>query len=199
MIQNVFVFLILFAFFLSGNIVNAKDLENETLKTIFSRKSVRKYKNEPIEKDKIILLVKAGMAAPSAVDKRPWDFIVVTDKKILKELSDKLPYAKMTQNAAVAIIVCGNIEKQYQGKDSVFWIMDCSAATENILIAAESLGLGAVWTAVYPEKERINSVKKILNIPENVIPLNVIPIGIPLSTEMPKNKYDPSQLHFNKW
>ena len=183
----------------------AKDLRgedmtmNDTLKTIFSRKSVRSFKDEPVPKEKIEMLVRAGMAAPTAVDKRPWEFIVVTDRTILKKLADALPYAKMTAQAAAAIIVGGDITKQWGGTDAEYWKMDCSVASENILLAAESLGLGAVWTAVYPEKTRIENVRKILGLPDAVIPLNLIPIGVPKGDEKPKDKYNPKQIHWNKW
>ena len=172
---------------------------NDTLKTIFSRKSVRSYRNEPVSKEKLDMIVKAGMAAPTAVDKRPWEFIVVTDRKVLKELADALPYARMASSAAAAIIVGGDVRNSGAGMDSDYWIMDCSAATENILLAAESMGLGAVWTAVYPEDTRIRAVRQILGIPPHIVPLNLIPLGVPAGGEKPKDKYDPKQIHWNKW
>jgi nitroreductase len=172
---------------------------NDTLKTIFSRKSVRSYKNDPVSKEKLEMLIKAGMAAPTAVDKRPWEFIVVTDRKILQELTDALPFAKMASSAAAAIIVGCDVRKQWGGMDSDYWIMDCSAATENILLAAESMGLGAVWTAVYPEDSRIRAVRQILGMPSHIVPLNLIPLGVPSVREKPKDKYDPKQIHWNKW
>jgi nitroreductase len=172
---------------------------NDTLKTIFSRKSVRTFTNEPVSREKLDMLVRAGMAAPTAVDKRPWEFVVVTDRAVLKQLSDALPYAKMADKAAAAIIVGGNVQKQWGGMDSDYWIMDCSAATENILLAAESMGLGAVWTAIYPEDMRIRSVRQILGIPSHVVPLNLIPIGVQQGREKPKDKYNPAQVHWNKW
>ena len=172
---------------------------NETLKTIFARKSVRTYKNIPISDDMFTMLVKAGMAAPTAVDKRPWEFIVITDRALLKQLADALPYAKMAEQAAGAIIVAGDTERQIGGKDALFWIMDCSAATENILLAAESLGLGAVWTAVYPDNDRVVAMRKILRMPDTVIPLNLIPIGVPAGPQKPKDKYNPAQIHRNRW
>lgn len=172
---------------------------NETLKTIFSRKSVRSYTGEAVADDTLRLLVKAGMAAPTAVDRRPWDFIVITDQAILMKLADVLPYARMVKEAAAAIVVTGNLDQQFDGHDALFWIMDCSAATENILLAAESMGLGAVWTAVYPAEERVAAVRKILEIPDNVIPLNLIPIGVPAGKEKPKDKFNPDKIHLNQW
>ena len=172
---------------------------NDTLKTIFSRKSIRSYRNEPVAKEKLEMLVRAGMAAPTAVDKRPWEFIVVTDRTVLKQLADALPYAKMTDKAAAAIVVGGDVQKQWGGMESDYWIMDCSAATENILLAAESMGLGAVWTAIYPEDIFIRSVRQILGIPSHIVPLNLIPVGVPAGREKPKDKYNPAQIHWNKW
>jgi nitroreductase len=139
------------------------------------------------------------MAAPTAVDARPWDFIVITDKAVLKRLSDALPYAKMAVNAGSAIMVTGDLDRQFGGKDSLFWIMDCSAASENILLAAESMGLGAVWTAVYPDQGRVAAVRSILAIPDNVVPLNFIPVGVPSGQDKPKDKFDPKRVHKDRW
>ena len=172
---------------------------NDTMKTIFSRKSVRNYKESVIPKETLELLVKAGMAAPSAMDKRPWEFIIIDDKEVLKKLSDALPYAKMAVPAGHGIIVAGDMEKQNGGYDSVYWIMDCSAAVQNILLAAESLGLGAVWTAVYPNKDRFEPVAKILGLPKNIVPLAFIPVGTPTGKDKPKDKYNKNQIHWNKW
>jgi len=133
---------------------------NETMKTIFARKSVRNYNESTIPKETLELLVKAGMAAPTARDKRPWEFIIITDKAVLKKLTDALPYAKMGEKAGHGIVVAGDMEKQNGGTDSPYWIMDCSAAVQNILLAAESIGLGAVWTAVYPNADRIERIAK---------------------------------------
>lgn len=174
-------------------------LMNDTLNTIFARKSVRSFKSDAVPDEKLRMLVRAGMAAPTAVDKRPWEFIVVTDRAVLKQLADALPYAKMAEKAAAAIIVAGDVKKQWGGMESDYWIMDCSAATQNILLAAESMGLGAVWTAVYPEDSRVRSVRQILGIPFHVVPLNVIPVGVQAGREKPKDKYDPKQIHWNRW
>jgi nitroreductase len=174
-------------------------LMNDTLNTIFARKSVRSFKSDAVPDEKLRMLVRAGMAAPTAVDKRPWEFIVVTDRAVLKQLADALPYAKMAEKAAAAIIVAGDVKKQWGGMESDYWIMDCSAATQNILLAAESMGLGAVWTAVYPEDSRVRSVRQILGIPSHVVPLNVIPVGVQAGREKPKDKYDPKQIPWNRW
>lgn len=172
---------------------------NDTLKTIFNRKSVRVYAPGTVSEEQLMTLIKAGMAAPSAVDKRPWEFILVTDRAVLKKMADAMPYAKMAAQAPAAIVVCGDTDKQYGGRSASYWQMDCSAATENLLLAAESMGLGAVWTSVYPEEDRMVAMRAILGIPAHVIPLNLIPVGIPTGREKPKDKYDPQQIHRNAW
>lgn len=165
----------------------------DILKTIFSRKSVRKYLSEPVEKEKIDLLLKAGMAAPSGKDIRPWELVVVDDRVALDIMADCLPYAKMLKDVSLAIVVCGDITK------SSYWYIDCSAVAQNILLAAEALGLGAVWTAAYPYKERMEVVRKYTDLPENVEALCIIPVGYPAKPYTPRDKWDESKIHYNKW
>lgn len=118
------------------------------------------------------------MAAPTAVNKQPWAFVVVDDRKVLDKLAAELPYAKMTAQAPLAIVVCGDLSKALNGETDRYWMLDCSAASENLLLAAESMGLGAVWTAVYPENDRIAKVRSVLSLPDHIIPFNLIPVGI---------------------
>jgi len=172
---------------------------NATLATIFKRKSVRNYTERKVSKKRLRILAKAGMAAPTAADKRPWAFIAITDRKTLDALGNALPYAKMLKNAPAAIAVCGDLNKAISGDGQAYWIQDCSAASENILLAAESMKLGAVWTGVHPIKEREVTVRKILQLPNHIIPLNIIAIGYPTGKETPKNKWDKSILHWEKW
>ena len=183
----------------AGDCFSQGGVQNDTLKTIFSRKSVRSYTGGPVTDEQLTMLVKAGMPAPTAVDALPWDFIVITDKTVLKRLSDALPYAKMAVSAGAAIMVTGDLKRQFGGQDSLYWIMDCSAASENILLAAESMGLGAVWTAVYPDQARVAAVRSILGIPENAMPLNFIPVGIPTGQDKPKDKFDAKRIHKDRW
>lgn len=168
--------------------------ENETLEVIHNRKSVRHFTDQPVSKEQIETLLRAGMAAPTAVNRQPWVFYVVTKREVLDKLSQQLPYAKMLSQAQAAIVVCGDMEKAGNLKDKDYWVQDCSAATENILLAAESIGLGAVWTASYPYDDRTKVVIKALNLPENHVPLNVIPIGYPTGEDMPKNKWKPENI-----
>ncbi|WP_455637820.1 nitroreductase family protein [Parabacteroides sp.] len=167
---------------------------NQTLQTIFNRKSVRKYTERPVEKEKLEMLVRAGMAAPSSRDRRPWEFIIVTDRNVLDTMGDGLPLARMLKDTKQAIIVCGDTVKS-----SNAWQLDCSAAAQNILLAAESMGLGAVWTAAYPYPDRMKVVRETLRLPEHVVPLTVIPIGYPTGVEKPKDKFNRKQMHYNGW
>ena len=165
---------------------------------IMSRASVRSFTGEAIPQDTILRILKAGMAAPSAMNCQPWEFVLVTDRSRLNELCAELPYAKMLEKAGAAIVICGN-----PGKDASsarHWNDDCAAASENILLAAHSLGLGAVWTAVNPDPARLESVRRILGIPAGIVPLNVIPLGvIDGKAPAPKDKWNPKIVHFEKW
>ncbi len=166
---------------------------NPVVENIFQRKSVRTYKNIDVSRDTLDILVRAGMAAPTARNLQPWHFVVLTDKELKNRLASELPYAKMLSNAPAAIIVFGDPEK------SSLWMYDCSAATENILLAAESMGLGAVWTAAYPYEDRINAVMSVLSVPEQYLPLCVIPLGYPDRDNAPKDKWNPERVHYNGW
>ena len=160
---------------------------------IFERKSVRTYLNKGVEKEKIDLMLRAGMSAPSGKDVRPWEFVVVSDRAKLDSMAAALPYAKMLTQARNAIIVCGDSARSF------YWYLDCSAAAQNILLAAESMGLGAVWTAAYPYEDRMEVVRKYTYLPENILPLCVIPFGYPATKEQPKQKYDEKKIHYNQY
>jgi len=175
-----------------------KKVYKEALELIHNRKSVRSFTGEKIDEEDLLTILKAGMSAPSAVNQQPWEFIVVREKEILDKLADGLPYAKMLYKAGAAIVVCGIPEKAYKGLTE-FAITDTCSATENILLAIEALGLGGVWTAGYPDEEKMNHIRNILNIPENIIPLNVIPIGYPTADEEPKEKFKENNIHWEKW
>ena len=167
------------------------------LNNIATRVSVRSYLDKPVEPAQIEQLLRAGMAAPSAVNRQPWHFVVVTDKAQLKALSKANPYAGMVAKAPLAIVVCGDMKKALDGKSREFWVQDCSAATENILLAANAMGLGAVWTGAYPSEERVKDISAILNLPEHIVPLNIIVIGYPDSENKPKDKWKPDNISYN--
>lgn len=173
--------------------------ENVTLETIMTRTSVRKYADKPVEKEKIDAMLRAGMAAPTAVNKQPWHFVVINDKAKLNELAAANPRAKMLLTAPLAIVVCGDMTKALQGKGQEYWIQDCSAATENILLAAHALGLGAVWTGCYPTDDRVAEVSKVLKLPQNIVPLCVIAIGHPAEQPTPKDKWKPENVSYEEF
>lgn len=189
-------FIVLLSALVACNGTETKESEgsNQTLETIFNRKSVRKYTERPVEKEKLETLVRAGMAAPSSRDRRPWEFVIVTDRDLLDKMGDGLPLARMLKETKQAIIVCGDTVKSENA-----WQLDCSAAAQNILLAAESIGLGAVWTAAYPYPERMKIIRDALQLPEHILPLTVIPLGYPTGIEKPKDKYNKKQIHYNGW
>ena len=143
------------------------------------------------------MVLQAAMAAPSAGNKQPWQFIVVTERLTLNTLADKLQYAKMLKDAPAAIIVCGDTTRAFDGIEAEFWIQDCSATSQNILLAVEALGLGAVWTGIYPMPDRVTAVQEILNLPNTVIPLSVIPIGHPDGPQNPKHNWNPGLIRWD--
>jgi len=185
-------------------------MENVAFNNIITRRSIRDFTGEEVKKEDLMLLLKAGMSAPSAVNRQPWSFVVVEKKETLEALSATLHYAKMLPKSGAAIVVCGMPDKTKIIDLAVkvisgislgdYWITDCSAASENILLAAHALGLGAVWTAVFPNKESIEAVRKILAIPDDVIPLNVIPVGVPVNLNVPPiDKFKEKNIHWEKW
>ena len=170
-----------------------KSQTQDALETIFARKSVRKYLPKPVEKEKIELLLKAGMAAHSGKDARPWELLVIDKREVLDSMAVALPYAKMLKDAPMAIVVCGDTTK------SSYWYVDCSAVAQNILLAAEALELGAVWTATYPYVERMDIVRKYTAIPDEIQSLCVIPVGYPAMPHSPKDKWNPAKVQHNVW
>ena len=176
------------------NDANSADKAKIILGNIHSRVSIRRFTDKPVEKATLEEIVKAGMSAPTAANKQPWKFIVIANRKTLDELAEELPYAKMLKDAPAAIVVCGDTSKTLAGIEAQFWIQDCSAASENILLAVHAKGLGAVWTAVYPMQDRMKFVSKTLELAENLVPLNVIPIGYPDGKPPAKNKWKPENV-----
>lgn len=191
--------LLLIIYFRPSSNTNIGMSKDSVLEVIHQRKSVRNFTDKKVNKEDLETIVKAGMAAPTAVNKQPWAFIAISNRSVLDSLERGLPYAKMLKTASAAIVVCGDLTKTLDGMGQEFWIQDCSAASQNILLATESMGLGAVWTAVYPDKDRIEFVRNTLSLPEHIVPLNVIPIGYPTGTDKPKDKWKPENLHWQKW
>lgn len=176
----------------SDNVVQA------VIDNIMTRTSIRQFTPQSVGSDTIEVLLKAGMAAPTAVNKQPWAFVAVTEREMLDSLGSVHPYSRL-ETAAAAIVVCGDMEKTLDGVVADYWIQDCSAATENILLAAHAYGLGAVWCGVYPNPDVIPGVKRVLGLPESVTPLNIITLGHPAQSPEPKDKWNPEVVHYQHW
>ncbi len=176
------------------------EIDNPVLAAIAKRTSVRAYTADPVEKDEILALLRAAMAAPSGKNVQPWVFVVVQDKDTLEELADVLPNGSMLRNAPLAIMVGSDMFIAEAGTPGLpFWMLDCSAATQNILLAAQALGLGAVWLGVTPIEERVKYVREILHLPAHIAPLNLIALGHPKDEVQPKDKFDESRIHWERW
>ena len=172
---------------------------SSVINNIMTRCSVREFTNQPISQDTLDLIVKAGMAAPSAVNKQPWAFVVINDRSMLDSLNAIADRFNL-KTATAAIVVCGDMSKALEGEAREYWVQDCSAATENILLAAHAYGLGAVWCGVYPNQEVLPAVTKTLGLPENIIPLNIITMGYPDDDNAkPKDKFNRDNIHYNRW
>jgi nitroreductase len=166
------------------------------MEAIFARRSIRKFMNQPVADDQIELLLKAAMLAPSARDTRSWQFVVIRDRKLLSRVPDVHPYASMVPEAGLAILVCADTSlESIEG----YWAINCAAATENILLQAQQMGLGAVWLGVYPRKERIDGLRKLCAVPEPVVPFALIPVGHPDEHKPPAERYDPARIHLNRY
>lgn len=164
---------------------------NAAIENIMTRTSIRKFKAQKVEPCKVEKMLRAGMAAPTAVNKQPWHFVVVDKPELLAQMG------RQAQQAPLAILVCGDFTKTLEEEGREFWIQDCSAATENILLAAHALGLGAVWTAAYPVNGRTKTYRSVLNIPEHIVPLCAILIGYPDESPAPKDKWKPENITYN--
>lgn len=169
------------------------------INNIMTRTSIRQYTNESVSKTDIETMLRAGMAAPTAVNRQPWHFVVVTNREKLNALATANRGTGMAAKAPLAIVVCGDMQKTMQGTGQGFWVQDCSAATENILLAANALGLGAVWTGLYPNEERAAAVRDVLKAPENIVPLCAIVIGHPAEQPQPKDKWKPENVSYNEF
>lgn len=193
-------------------LTGCKEKTNETpsaLDVIMTRTSIRNFTGEAVPQEQLEVLLKAGMSAPTAMNVQPWRFVVLTDKARIAELWGGGFRPETYTTAGAVILVCGqkNFLRKPWGQpdapeelqDNPFWFEDCSAAAENILLAAHALGLGAVWTAGYPGMERVAPIAAALGIPEDVIPLCVIPVGIPAENPEPKDKWKPENIHWEQW
>jgi len=152
---------------------------------MMTRASVRSYTNQPVEEEKIEILLRAAMSAPTAVNSQPWHFVVITDRNKLARIEQ--------YKAPLSIVVCGD-RNHFVQMGPEWWLADCSMASDNILLAAHALGLGAIWTALYPLKQYMDRTSEVLALPDNLIPLNLINIGYPAENPQPKDKWDPGKI-----
>ncbi len=168
------------------------------MQTIFTRRSVRQFTDETISPEHIETLLKAAMQAPSAGNEQPWEFLVVTDKAKLQELPNLKKGIKMAKNAPLGILTCYNTELTSPNQAD-FAVQSVSCATQNILLAAHAMGLGAVWTSAYPNEAFVDVYRKLFNLPQNIIPVAFVVLGHPAAPTEPKNDFKPERVHTNKW
>ena len=171
---------------------------NQKLDFIFTRRSVRKYADREVPDDMIQDLLEAGMAAPSAVARDPWHFIVLKDRIIINKLADVLTHGQMLRQATAAFVVCGDITQAHDQKES-YMLQDLSAAVENILLAANRLGLGTCWLGVHPRSERMEGIKELFDLPDNIIPMCSIAIGWPKEIPSARTRFNPDKVHREQW
>ena len=167
----------------------------EAYEALVTRRSIRAYTARAVSDDLIKQLLEAAMSAPSASNRQPWHFVVIVKRQTLDALADLMPFGKMLKQAPLAIIVCGDSQLQPEG----YWVQDCSAATQNILLAAHAKGLGAVWLGVYPREEQVAEIRKRFSLPEHVVPLCVLSIGYPAEPSGRVDRYQEARVHYNAW
>lgn len=180
-------------------ISSATAKSGSTYRDIMTRTSIRQFADRKVSEAAVDSLLRAAMAAPTAANKQPWQFIVVSDKAMVDSLAELAPNWKPVGRAPLAVVACGDTTLTLPGDGEEYWVQDVSAATENLLLAAHSMGLGAVWCGAYPIKERVDALRGLLGLPANIIPLNVIAIGYPGEDPMPKEKYNADRIHLNRW
>ena len=168
---------------------------NDFINVIFARRSIRKYKDTPLSRELLETLLQAAMAAPTATNAQPWEFVVITDPKTLAKLRAGLPFAKMNAPAVICVLGSERMQKNIAG--TKFWVQDCSAATENILLAATALGLGSVWVGVHPITLFTRHVERTLNLPDGVKPLNLIFVGYPNEVKEPRTQFDAKRVQWD--
>jgi nitroreductase len=166
------------------------------MNALFTRRSIRKYTSQPIDGEMIDYLLKAAMVAPSAGNQQPWQFVVMTSREVLDQVPHFHPHAKMVTGAPAAILVCGDLTLE---KHKDYWVQDCSAAAENLLLAAEVKGLGAVWLGVYPREDRVKGFRTLLGVPDHSVPFACIVIGFPGEHKEPAERFNKDRIHYNKW
>ena len=172
------------------------------LKTIYERKSVRKYTDQAIEKEKMDMILKAGMSGPTAVNARPWSFIAVTDQEMLNKMADANGRAaQCLKGAKLGILICGDLERAFS-RAPEYWVVDCSIAGQNMVLAAEELGLGSVWLGTWPQEDKMIRQKELFGLPESIVPHSLIAFGYPddeVSAQKEKKLWEEDRIHYEKW
>ena len=166
---------------------------------IMTRTCIRRFTDQPVDQSLVDQLLRAGMAAPSAMNRQPWHFVVINSRDVLDRIAESSQQPEILHQAEVAIVVCGNLQKTLEGQVADYWVDDTSAASQNILLAAHALSLGAVWMGGYPNKVRYMSLQSVLGLPEHIVPLNLIAIGYPAEHKAPKDKYSPANVSYNRY
>jgi nitroreductase len=174
------------------------DAIQANLAVIFGRRSIRVFAPGPVEDAQVQSLLEAAMAAPSAAGRDPWRFVVVRSTETLRRIADGLPHGQMLASAAVGLIVCGDLDAAHDGQLS-YLLQDCSAAIENLLLAAHALGLGACWLGVHPREDRVRHLRRVLGIPESVIPVACVAVGRPGEDKPARTRYCESSVHRERW
>jgi len=167
----------------------------DTMEAITTRRSIRKYTKQPVSDEVLKELLEAAMCAPSGGNRQPWCFIVINDRKVMNEIPKYHPYSQMLKEAPVAVLVCCESDLQL----GELGVQDCSAATQNILLAAHAKGLGAVWLGIYPAEPTVTATKKLLNLPEHITPISLISIGYPAEQRPQQERYRADRVHYNQW
>lgn len=167
------------------------------MEAIFTRRSIRKYKDQPVDEGQIQQMLRAAMYAPSAGNEKPWHFVIVKDREKLSEITHIHPHTQMLKEAPLAIIVCADIrDVKYDGD---FWIQDIAASVQNILLQGKALGLGTCWCGVYPKKELVDNISRLIDLPEYIIPVAIVAVGHPAEEREVRERYNPDRVHYEAW
>jgi nitroreductase len=169
----------------------------ELLEGLLTRRSIRRFTGAPVSRDRLETVLKAAMYAPSARDCQPWHFIVTRDRNMFRKIMQVHPYASMLDRAGAAILVCGDLHEQH---GDGYWVVDCSAATENLLLAIHGTGLGGVWLGVHPREDRKKAMKELFRLPAHIEPLSLVAVGVPAEKpEQPAGRYRKDRIHWEQW
>ena len=170
----------------------------EAMEAILTRRSIRKYTGDAVSEETIGRLLEAGMAAPSAGDERPWHFVLIADRETLAQVPTFHTHSRFLPESTLVILVCADLAlSKYPPAD--YWVQDCSAATQNILLAAHAMGLGAVWLSVHPIEERIDGFRRLCRLPDSIVPFSLVSLGFPAVRKEREHRFDPSRVHRERW